>query len=159
MIVDTFENWALYFSGDVWEAILDFLAGLNENSVDGEYSIRGKGIFARVMSYQTKSRDEIAFEAHKEYIDIQAVIAGAEGIAWLPVSGLTVRQSYDAANDVEFYETPPTIPLRVDLSKGKFAALFPSDAHAAQLHVDGMPLRLKKVVVKVRTTYYLKSSI
>lgn len=159
MIVDTFDNWTLYFSGDIWESILDFVAGLNENSSNGEYLIRGKDIFARVMSYQTKSREEIAFEAHKEYIDIQTVLDGAEGIVWLPVRSLTVRQSYDAANDVEFYEAPPIIPLRVDLSKGKFAALFPSDAHAAQLHVDGMPSRLKKVVVKVRTTYYLKSSI
>ncbi len=159
MIIDTFDNWALYFTGDVWEAILGFLVGLNENSVDGEYLIRGKDIFARVMSYQTKSRDEIVFEAHKEYIDIQTVLAGAEGMAWLPVKSLTVRQSYNAANDVEFYETPPIIPLKVDLSKGQFAALFPSDAHAAQLHVDGVPSRLKKVVVKVLTTYYLKSSI
>lgn len=159
MIVDTFDNWALYFSGDVWKTVLEFLAGLNENSADGEYPIRGKDIFARVMSYQTRSRDEIVFEAHKEYVDIQTVLAGAEGIAWQSVNSLTVRQSYDAAKDVEFYLTPPTFPLRVDLTNGKFVALFPADAHAAQLHVDGMPSPLKKVVVKVRTVHYLKSSI
>lgn len=159
MIVDIFENWALYFSGDAWKAVPEFLANLDENSADGEYPLIGNDVFARVMSYQTKSSNEVAFEAHKEYINIQTVLVGAEGMAWQPASSMTVSQPYDAAKDVEFYLMPRTFSLRVDLTKEKFVAFFPSDAHAGQLHVEGMPAWIKKVVVKVRTSYYLKTSI
>ncbi|NCP77607.1 MAG: DUF386 domain-containing protein [Desulfuromonadales bacterium] len=150
MIVDNMEKWGTYFSGQAWNAVADFLATLNENSAEGEYPIIGDLIFARVMTYETKSWGEAAFEAHRNYIDIQVVLSGAEGIAWHSAKELDVIKPYHSETDVEFYVTPKTSPARVDVHPGIFVALFPHDAHMPQLKVDGTPERVKKVVVKVR---------
>ena len=41
-----------------------------------QYALRGDDVYAMVTSYHTKAPEEAAFEAHRKYIDIQAVVAG-----------------------------------------------------------------------------------
>jgi len=149
MIVDSMERWGRYFDGPAWEAVAEFLGSLTPETPEGEYRLQGGEIFARVMSYGTRAVAEGALEAHRTYLDVQAVLCGAEGIAWHPAGGLEVRQAYDAAGDVEFYHTPELLPARVEVFPGTFVALFPEDAHMPQLQVAGMPGQVKKVVVKV----------
>lgn len=148
------DKWSLYFAGSDWKKIADFLTSLDENSAEGEYALKGDEIFARVMSYETRRPDEVVFETHVRYIDIQSVLAGVEGIAWCPMRNLLMRTPYDLGKDVEFYDTPETMPLKVDVKPGTFVALFPHDAHMPQLKVAGMSEWVKKVVVKVRTSLY-----
>ena len=149
MIVDKLENWGHYFKGGNWELVSAFLSSLSEDTPDGEYPLRGNEIFARVMRYETREPDTAALESHRAYIDIQAVLVGAEGIAWHHTSGLEIRDEYDAGKDVEFHVSPAVFPARVDVYPGYFVALFPHDAHMPQLRVNGMPSWVKKVVVKV----------
>jgi YhcH/YjgK/YiaL family protein len=154
MIADKLENWSIYFSGADWKMVADFLASLHEGTPEGEYPLKGKEIFARVMSYETREADEARLEGHRSYIDIQSVLNGAEGIAWYPTGNLEIVEAYDAEKDVEFYHSPVQFPARVDVRPGYFVALFPHDAHMPQLRVSGMPSWVKKVVVKVDISLY-----
>lgn len=154
MIVDRLENWGLYFKGNCWETVASFLASLKADTPEGEYPLQGQEVFAKVMLYETRGPDTATFESHREYIDIQAVLVGAEGIAWHPTTGLEVRDKYDPVRDVEFHHTPLDFPARVDVLPGHFVALFPHDAHMPQLTVSGMPPWVKKVVVKVAVTLF-----
>lgn len=154
MIVDRLEKWGLYFSGAEWLSAFDFLVSLGAETPEGEYPIMGDKIFARVMSYETRTVADCSLEAHHEYIDLQAVLIGAEGIAWHPVENLLICDSYDPVKDVEFYLPPKTFPVKVDVTPGLFVALFPNDAHMPQLQVDTMPHWVKKVVVKVHVSLH-----
>lgn len=154
MIVDKLENWGLYFKGADWGIVTNFLASLDKDTPEGEYALKGREIFARVMSYETRGPDKAALESHRSYIDIQSVLDGGEGIAWHPTGNLRPRDAYDEAKDVVFYIPPEKFPARVDVRPGYFVALFPHDAHMPQLQVPGMPSLVKKVVVKVQTELY-----
>lgn len=156
MIVDRLDNWKMYFTGADWEMVADFLASLHKGTAEGEYPLKGDEIFARVMSYETRDPEKAALEAHRRYIDIQSVLEGGEGIAWHETDGLNVLNSYDRDKDVEFFKSPAIFPVRIDVTQGYFAAFFPHDAHMPQLNVKGLPLRVKKVVVKIKASLYSK---
>lgn len=159
MIVDKLENWELYFKGAEWEIVANFLASLSKETPEGEYALKGREIFARVMSYETRSPDKAVLESHRNFIDIQSVLDGGEGIAWHPIESLVIRDAYSEEKDVEFYFSPENLPARVDVRPGYFVALFPHDAHMPQLQVPGMPSLVKKVVVKVQTDLYPGNNI
>lgn len=116
--------------------------------LDGRYEIDGENVFALVQSYRTKAENEVGWEAHKKYIDIQFIAKGTEAIGWKPADELTVREGYSEKNDIAFYENPPCWS-RLVLTEGQFAVFFPSDAHKPCLAVQS-PCEVKKIVVKVK---------
>ena len=150
MIIDLQQHWSRYFPGEGLACVGAFLSTLSSETADREYPLVGKDIFARVMSYETRSPEKARLESHRDYVDVQASIRGAEGIEWFPVEGLTVETPYDSAADVTFYRRPAPAPARVDVVPGSFVVLFPWDAHMPQLAVEGAPEMVKKVVVKIR---------
>ena len=154
MIIDRLENWDNYFSGTTWRCVFDFLRTLHPDAAEKEYPLQGNDVFARVISYETKSPDTAVLEAHRKYIDIQMMIQGIECIKWFPVKALKVGVHYDMIKDVEFFHHPLYCPARVDLCPETFIALFPHDAHMTQLMCGNIPRVVKKVVVKVKRELY-----
>jgi YhcH/YjgK/YiaL family protein len=151
MIVDLIRNWQEYRLGKAWEMSFEFLENVNAKTADGEYPLKGKDIFARVMSYKTCSRKETKLEAHRRYVDIQFTLAGAEIIEWRPLSNLKIKTPYDKEKDVEFYQKPSTSATGLFMSPGSFAVFFPQDAHMPKLMAGNTPATIKKVVVKIKT--------
>jgi len=150
MICDLVERWNGYPFGPAWRRAFEFIASLGPGAEDGRYPIDGDGLYAIVMSYETRSLETAALEAHRRYVDIQIVLSGAEVMEWLPVSALAVKTPYDAAKDAEFYHRPDSVPVRLQARPGLFAAFFPQDAHLTQLVAANAPARVKKAVVKIR---------
>lgn len=119
------------------------LAGLP----DGRYELDGARVFALVQRYSTAEAAEPKFEAHRKYIDVQYVAAGAEVIGWTPLAGVAVSEPYDELKDVLFgMARGRWTPLR--LEAGMLAVLWPADAHAPRLAAGG-PGPVTKIVVKV----------
>ena len=75
MIVDRLENWEKYHFGKDWKTAFEFLMSLTSDIKDGEYPLKGKEIFALVMSYETRDSGKAVREAHRKYVDIQTVIS------------------------------------------------------------------------------------
>jgi biofilm protein TabA len=113
---------------------------------DGKYQIDGDRVFALVQRYETAAAAAPRFEAHREYIDVQYLAAGAEVIGWAPLGAVKIGEEYDAAKDVCFGLAAAWTPLR--LGPGDLAVLYPEDAHAPRL-AAGAPCSVTKVVVKV----------
>lgn len=130
------------------KAALEFLARPGTAQLpDGRHEIDGEKIFALVQRYVTAAAEPVKFEAHRKYIDVQYVAAGAETIGWLPLAGVKVTEPYDAAKDVCFGRAGcGWTPLR--LEAGELAVLYPEDAHAPRLPA-GAPGPVLKIVVKV----------
>jgi biofilm protein TabA len=117
----------------------------------GRTDIKGDDMFVMVSEADTRALEQVRFEAHRRYIDIQLVVRGQERIGVAPAASLSTVEPYDAAKDVEFFAVPPesaTLPLRA----GDFAVFTPADAHRPSLHLDG-PHVSRKVVLKVSVAY------
>ena len=149
MIVDRLHNYRCYPLGKAWQSAFDFLLSLPRDAEEKRYPLLGDDLFAIVMGYETCGPETAALEAHRKYLDIQAVITGEEGIGWSQIDALEIDAPYDESNDAELYKYPAQGLLRVDLFPGNFMALFPHDAHMPSLMTHQGPCFTKKVVIKV----------
>ncbi len=80
MILDRIENRAFYrqLGLRVGEA-LEYLAVTDFTKMpDGKYELDGPRMFAIVQRYRPKPLAEIAWEAHRKFIDVQYMATGAE---------------------------------------------------------------------------------
>jgi YhcH/YjgK/YiaL family protein len=152
MIIDKLDNWTRYPLGAAWRKAFNFVnaqASLPREPEDGEQELRGRQLFARIMTYLSKKPADAVLEAHRSYVDLQVVLSGAELVEWYPLDGLQVDTPYDAAKDAEFYRPPSESMVRVVLRPGMFVALLPRDAHLTQVMAGRIPERVKKIVVKI----------
>lgn len=147
MIYDKLDNLNIYknISSDLYEG-LRFLQQINPDITAGVHPINPK-VKAIVSEYETKRQNELGYEAHKKYIDIQYLLKGSEKIACLPIEKMQETKPYCEANDAAFY-TANTAPQEMTIGDGYFAVFFPQDGHMPQLSLKE-PMMVKKVVVKV----------
>jgi len=147
MIYDTLQHASAYYRlGSLIEAGLRLLAQTDFDSLaDGRYEIED-GLYMTISSYTTKPADEAHPESHKEYLDIQYLVAGREMIGVAPLSDMEAATNSDVQKDLYFYKgATRCLPLERD----RFMIFFPQDAHAPCIAVD-TPSPVRKVVVKVR---------
>lgn len=99
-----------------------------------------------IQSYDSKVVNDTP-EAHRKYADIQFVLSGEEKMGVGPLQDMTEEVEARPDGDIWFYHGPLD---EITLSGDKFAVLFPGDAHAPCIAVDGKPIPCRKCVVKVR---------
>jgi len=149
MIVDKIENAELYKG--LSEDIAKGLELLKDASVteqeNGKYEVDGDNLFYMIQRYPTKSKADALFEAHKDHIDIQAIIDGEETIGYALTETLEVVQPYKP--DV-MKCADPEIFTEVKLAKGMFVILYPDDAHKPCYDYRDGKSNVHKVVVKVK---------
>ena len=95
MILDRFENLMKY------EALIPNLANALEfckkagDLAPGRYEFEGG--FMLIQEGETAATPEEGnFEAHKEYIDVQVLVEGAEVMAWADLAGLELARALQA---------------------------------------------------------------
>jgi biofilm protein TabA len=117
----------------------------------GRTDIEGDDVYVMISEAGTRPPEQVRFEAHRRYIDIQCVVRGQEAIGFVPAARLVTVEPYDAAKDIEFFATPQESEV-LALRAGDFAVFVPGDAHRPSLHLDG-PHVSRKAVVKVSLAY------
>lgn len=152
MIFDRLENAGLYRPiGANIAAALDYLRRTDFSQMAvGRYEVDGDRVFAIVQRYRPKPLDQIVWEAHRQYIDVQYLAAGSERMGYLPLAdGLNVRQPYDPQKDAILFHAEGQL---FTMSAGDFAAFAPCDVHAPGLATaaGGEAAEVCKVVVKCR---------
>lgn len=113
----------------------------------GKYEIDGDNVFASVQEYITKTEEEMNWESHEKYIDIQLIVEGQELMGYAPVEGLEVKEDLRPEKDFIIYKET----LRgsnINFTNGDYAIFFPEDAHRPGCAV-GECSKVKKIVVKV----------
>lgn len=150
MVHDQLIHLKHYLSDELYSIVQVFLEKVSEEMPEGEYPLKGNKVFARVMSYSTSQEEDCQIEAHKEYIDIQATISGAEGISVFKEEGLQAKTEYDGDTDVTFFEKGDATPyIRCGNIPGYFTLLYPWEAHRPQERINAEGF-VKKFVIKVR---------
>jgi biofilm protein TabA len=115
----------------------------------GRYEIDGKRLFAMVQELQTEPVETRRFEAHARYLDVQFVVAGREGIGYLPdAAGATLIEDRLASHDIAFYGSDAPAS-ELSLLPGMFAVFAPGELHRPCSAI-GAAAPVRKVVLKLR---------
>lgn len=149
MVYDKIDNIEIYkgLSEDIYQA-LKFLQNATPSTPTGVIQLNPR-VKAIVSEYETKAVNENGYEAHKRYIDIQALLEGEERIACQPIEWLQEAKPYSEDCDAAFYAADiKHHPSNIILRPRYFAILYPQDGHMPQLSVT-TPTKVKKVVIKV----------
>ncbi len=109
----------------------------------------GEGVFALEQAYLGKLPGVGRFEAHDQYVDLQAVVAGEEAMEVTARVGLEITEDRLAENDVVFFADRVPVSRWV-VAPGEVAVFFPGDAHKPSLAAGAVPVLAHKTVVKVR---------
>ena len=150
MITDHIRNAALYENAYPGFAVaFAFLRQcLDRVPENGRYPLDGDRVFANVMNAATAPAAERGWEAHRKYIDIQFVVDGREKIGHADVDLMQGAGKYDPEKDVLISPAASFVSYAL-LTPGKFAVLFPHEAHQPGCEAD-VPCTYRKIVVKVR---------
>ena len=147
MIFDAIENAEIYFGlGEKFKTAFEFINSTDFDSVtDDKIEIDGENIFALLQKYETKNPENAAWEAHRNYIDIQYMVSGAENMGFVKSCYLDVLEDYDKEKDVEYLNGLGDF---VQVGEGEFVVFFPDDAHMPSLKIKEND-EVFKVVVKI----------
>lgn len=151
MILDNLRNCQLYAQTHPGFAeAFEFLKrAATEELPTGRYEIDGDRVYAMVQAYDSKPSEAGAYEAHKNYIDVQFLISGIECIEYVDITKATVKEPYDPAKDAAFFVDSP-VAGKVVLEAGDFGIFYPHDIHKPGRIYGEAPAAVKKVVVKVK---------
>ena len=151
MIYDTLEHLEAYRG--IHPGVMRGLELLRDTDVSqwevGRHDIDGDKLFVLVQSYDSKVENHTP-EAHKKYIDIQYLVSGQELMGVAPLEEMTEEVEARPDGDIWFYHGPGSNIL---LGGTRFVALWPQDAHAPCIAVDGKPMPCLKCVVKVQVDW------
>ena len=112
---------------------------------DARVEVDGEDLFYLLQSYESKPANDTP-EAHKKYVDIQFLISGREKMGVGALEDMKEEVEAHPERDIWFYHGPLD---EITLGGDKFVVLFPGDAHAPNIAVDG-PEPVRKCVVKVK---------
>lgn len=148
MIYDRFENLELYCRpGTRLHRALLHARDCARDAAEGRTDIDADRLYASVAAYETGAPEERRFEAHRRYIDVQALLAGEERINVSLEGGLPVLEAYDPQRDVIFLG-PPRQAASLPMRPGWFAVFHPHDIHRPGVQLGGAQ-RVRKIVLKV----------
>lgn len=113
---------------------------------NGRYDICD-GAFALVQRYATVPFEQIQFEAHNDYFDIQYLAQGIETFNVCLRKDCQVTKE-DPASDMVYLSTPE-VYTSVTLKPGEFVIVPPEEGHQPRIAYQGKSVDVVKVVVKV----------
>lgn len=147
MIIDNLKNANLYYKfNPKLKLAFEYLQKTDFEKMDtGKHEIDGSKIFALVQQYETKSMEQVSWEAHRKYVDIQYIYSGYEVMGYSYIDNLKIVKEYDEIGDYMFLEGEGSF---FKIAEGYFTVFYPEDAHMPAI-ADTAPERVKKVVVKV----------
>lgn len=148
MIYDSIENYIKY-APDILPAsvsLLSFLRAAASRSYDELMEMDFGTLDLRFGEYETKGQDEVPFEAHRIYWDLQVVMEGEEFIGYAPLASLEKVSEYEGTNDIAFYSGKGQM---FKLERGMMMLLSPSDGHQPGVKIGEAPSGIRKIVVKL----------
>lgn len=113
---------------------------------NGKYIVNDD-FFYLVQEYHTKKSEDVRFEAHRNYIDIQFLVEGQERIEITAAAFMEVEVPYNSQNDVVFFKEPRYAGY-IDIKEKCYAVFYPKDAHKPGVDLD-KTRRVKKIIGKV----------
>lgn len=148
MIVDKIEKLKLY--KEIPSEVVKFLSELDINNIKLGKRVLSDTIYVNIEEYNTKNIEVANFESHDKYIDIQLLLKGSENIYYASRDNLSVKVPYDETRDIAFYSDRIQNYPYIKLDGTNFMMIYPHEAHAPQVSINGLTQKVLKVVVKIK---------
>ena len=147
MIYDSIENFIQYapkiLPGSM--DLMPFLMAVMSKSFEDIKTMDFRGLDLRFGEYETKSAEEVPFESHRIFWDLQIVLEGEELVGYSPLENLREKIAYDPVDDITFYSGSGQM---FRLEKGMMILLSPFDGHQPGV-ISAEPSQVRKIVVKL----------
>ena len=130
-----------------WNAAFKFLIESDLKTLAPGRIDLNEDVYAVVSEYENKNLEDVRFESHQEYIDLQYIISGEEVIGLTNDKTLKVISQYSEINDIIFYDFDGGKLLSA--SSGNYFIFFPNDIHKPCIKVKDKS-EVKKIVIKIR---------
>lgn len=148
MLYDRLENLEQYTG--LFENLDRCIEWIQENDVYalplGKTEIQGEDLFVNVMEITPKAEEEIPFESHSQYMDLQMDLVGSE-LFQVALGQLKTTKPYDPETDCAFFQASPSIAGV--LGEDRFAVFMVEEPHKPGIRAAGTG-NLKKAVFKIR---------
>ena len=147
MIYDVIKNIGKYRGQSIWlDKAISFLETTDLKSLPiGRTAIEKDKVFVNVMEAEAREEDELKFEIHKKYMDIQIDIEGSENIK----IGFDIKNTIDDyKEEIDFGTVDCTESITCRLGKERFIICMPDEPHKPGIATSDNTY-LKKCVVKV----------
>ena len=112
----------------------------------GRHNIEDSNIFVNVSEYVTRQVENSIWEAHKEYADLQIILAGEEQVFVSNIETMSVGVYHQ---DSDYLECTGECEKSVKLDKNKCILLLPEDVHMPGVCIDKQVKGVKKAVFKI----------
>ena len=114
----------------------------------GKTDIDGDNVWVNRMSYVGKEEELCKLENHHNYLDLQLVLSGAEGMGYVHIDRDFVKMvgEYDAVKDKANFVGP--LDGIIKLYSNDFVIVWPSDLHMPLIKVNDE--QIEKAVFKIK---------
>jgi YhcH/YjgK/YiaL family protein len=133
-----------------WDKAFEFLRTKDlANMKPGSYVIDSGNVIATISELTPKDKDQVNWEAHRNFNDLQYIIRGKTQMGITPVSDPNARVTvpYNPKGDTETFSVEGG--NYYDAEPGSFFIFSPKDIHKPAFKAEGYDM-IKKVVIKVR---------
>lgn len=131
-----------------WDKAFEFIKTNNLAEMEpGRYVIDEGNVTAFVSVGAAGTMDEIRWESHKNFTDLQYVFEGSVQMGMAPLAAGTVIEEYDPARDIMFYEAEGVFHTT---EPGSFYLFFPTDIHRPNLKISD-DIQVKRLLIKIRS--------
>ncbi|MBR1836006.1 MAG: YhcH/YjgK/YiaL family protein [Kiritimatiellae bacterium] len=136
---------------------LEWLGREAATAAPGRHEIDGDRLFVNVDEYAPHPFDEVRFELHQKYVDVQCCLEGAELMHVGDPRSMQTVAAHDPAKDVAWLRHGAAGTDVVSLRPGRFAVLWPSsEAHQPGVADPSAPCgRVRKAIAKISLAAYL----
>lgn len=128
------------------DTAIRFVTNTDLNSLPlGRTEIDGNKVFINVMLTGGADREDLNYEVHRNYMDLQIDLEGTEWID-MGYGRIKLVTSYNEEKDISFHDAQFSVPCR--LGKGMFILCMTGEPHKPGIVQPGLELK-KKCVIKV----------
>ena len=131
----------------VWNQAFGWIKAMPAQPEKGIHPIIEELMYANIMAYDTVAREAARYESHRNHIDLQFTISGAEIIDWCLARELAKDGEFSEEKDLQFY-LPQETRTCVHMRPGHFGIFYPQDAHRPKVS-DGELAHVYKGVIKI----------
>jgi YhcH/YjgK/YiaL family protein len=149
MILDDLNNSSLYTKlHPGFQKAFEYLKSCNAATTPaGRYEIEGNSVYAIVQEYETIPENELRWEAHRKYIDIQYILSGNECMGWSNIKYISDQLPYNEVQDCIISSDTEEASF-IHMNVGQFTILFPEDVHKPKCRFSEK-CSVRKIVIKV----------
>ena len=155
MIWDQWKNFEQYpiFTAETMAAIREFQNRLTPGFPVGSYPLLGERLKVSIFDSETAPEAmQGVFEIHRQFADLQTLLAGDE-LAYVRDTGaLNPRMEFDEKKDYQLFDPNLDNTARIVLNPKNFVVYLPEEAHLTSVSTNGIVVPLHKVVYKIHQT-------